>query len=247
MTRPLSRRLLGLAAATSVQALLLGTAGAQPVRIFEEAPPLELLRSIMIPESRPGLSRRIVINAPDAPSATQPISAMEPIASGPEIAAATTQAPRRQPRPERGPAVAAARVPAPVSDAPPVMSSMPAPARAAAPQAEAAASVGYRINFALNSDVVPQSAYDFVERVGELMREEPDIRLQIEGHTDATGSDDYNLDLSRRRAMAVATYLVERQGIEAERLLIVGFGKTRPLIENPYDGRNRRVQFTRAD
>ena len=70
MPRPITRRLLGLATVTSMQALLLGgTAGAQPVQMFEEPPPLELLRSIMIPESRPGLSRRIVLNAPDMPSA----------------------------------------------------------------------------------------------------------------------------------------------------------------------------------
>ena len=248
MPRPITRRLLGLATVTSMQALLLGgTAGAQPVQMFEEPPPLELLRSIMIPESRPGLSRRIVLNAPDMPSAMQPVAALEPLAAMPEPAPAP-QMPRRPPRPERGPAMAAARLPAPVvSDAAPSAPVMPAPAGAEAAQPDAAGSVGFRINFALNSDVIPQSGYGFVERIGELMREEPQIRLHIEGHTDALGSDEYNLGLSRRRAMAVATYLVERQGIEAERLVVVGFGKSKPLMANPFDGRNRRVQFTRMD
>ncbi len=94
---------------------------------------------------------------------------------------------------------------------------------------------------------MPQSAWPFVDRVGELMREQPTLRLQVEGHTDATGSDEYNLSLSQRRAAAVASHLVERWGIARERLSVLGFGKGMPLIENPFDGRNRRVQFTRIE
>ncbi len=246
------RRILGLAAATSLQALLLaGPAFAQGVqiggvRIFEEAPPLELLRSIMIPESRPGASRRIVLNAPTMPAANE----VQQIVSPAEPAPAQ---PVARPRPERGPATAAARIPAPASDAGPALNPLPArpaaaAARASAPEtASAAEAVGFRINFALNSAVVPQSALVFVERIAELMREQPELRLQVEGHTDALGSDAYNLDLSRRRAMAVATYLVEQQGVEAERLVVVGFGEQAPLTENAFDPRNRRVQFTRVD
>jgi outer membrane protein OmpA-like peptidoglycan-associated protein len=253
----MSRRFLGLAAATSLQALLLGgVADAQTVQMFEEPPPLELLRSIMITPSREGgASRRIVMGAPagEAPRPVAPVAAMpDPVP--------TQQMPRWRPAQlEQGPPTAAARMAAPATDAPPMVSAVPPPVRvtpaaqravapAPAPQAPTTvASIGFRINFALNSDVIPASGLPFVERIGELMRDQPDLRLQVEGHTDALGSDAYNMDLSRRRAMAVATWLVERQGIEAERLVVAGFGKTQPLLDNPFDGRNRRVQFTRVD
>ena len=113
--------------------------------------------------------------------------------------------------------------------------------------AAAAGSIGFRINFALNSDVVPSSAFPFIDRVAELLREESQVKLQVEGHTDAVGSEAYNLQLSRRRAAAVADYLVQKQGVDMARLVVVGLGEGAPLAENGFDPRNRRVQFTRAD
>ena len=75
----------------------------------------------------------------------------------------------------------------------------------------------------------------------------PHARIVIEGHTDAAGHPEYNLNLSRKRAMAVKTYFVLRHGIAAENLRPVGLGKEAPLNEsNPFAPENRRVQF-RAD
>jgi len=118
---------------------------------------------------------------------------------------------------------------------------------AARPAPATPGSIGFRINFPLNSDVVPQSAFPFIDRIAELLREQSQVKLQVEGHTDALGSDAYNLDLSQRRAAAVANYLVDRQGIEATRLVVLGMGEGAPLVENGYDPRNRRVQFARVD
>ena len=81
------RRILRLAALASL--LLGGSALAQEVQIFEEAPPLELLRSIMVPESRPGLSRRFVPR-----EAAQPTPlAREPVTSAPDRVAAIPESP----------------------------------------------------------------------------------------------------------------------------------------------------------
>ncbi len=69
--------------------------------------------------------------------------------------------------------------------------------------------------------------------------------LQVEGHTDTDGPDDYNLDLSQRRADSVSKFLVEK-GVEAGRLRAKGFGETKPIASNKTAaGRatNRRVQF----
>jgi outer membrane protein OmpA-like peptidoglycan-associated protein len=73
----------------------------------------------------------------------------------------------------------------------------------------------------------------------------PEQRVEIEGHTDATGSVDFNLDLSQRRANAVLS-LLRGQGLDAARLQAVGFGMQRPVAENDTaDGRrrNRRVEI----
>ena len=87
MSRTLRRSFATLAAAASLQALLPGgDALAQGVRMFEEAPSLEVLRNIIIPESRPGLSRRIVITNPDRPApsmAPAPVAYSEPAPEAP--------------------------------------------------------------------------------------------------------------------------------------------------------------------
>ena len=242
MSRSIRHRLTGLAALASVQALLLGgTALAQGrVQIFEEPPPLALLRGIIVPESQPGLTRRIVITQPDrpAPMATQAV-AVEPESSPAPAAPAAPRRPRWQPATEAGPVLASA----PVSAAP----RMPEPQPASEPSPAAPGSIGFRINFALNSDVVPPSAFPFVERIAELLRDQPQVKLQVEGHTDALGPDAYNLQLSQRRATAVANWLVERQGIDPARLVVLGRGEEAPLVENGFDPRNRRVQFARVD
>jgi outer membrane protein OmpA-like peptidoglycan-associated protein len=221
-----------LLAAASLPAMLIGYAALaqgqpSPVQIFEEAPSLDLLRSIVVPESRPGLSRRIVLTNPDRPAPPMSQAAYDP---DPEPARDSEPAPRRrQPRPMPISAPVAAPQPA-----------VPAPA-AAEP-----GTVGFRINFALDSAVVPPSAQPFVDRIAELMQQEQQVKLRVEGHTDALGSDEYNFELSMRRARAVAEALVER-GVAQQRLMIQGKGETEPMAQNPYDAKNRRVQFVRVD
>ena len=254
MSRPLRHHLAGLA--TLAALLSGGTALAQGVpaagvRIFEEPPPIELLRSIMVPESRGGLTRRIVLGGADqaaptpaaisAPIAAAPVPTMAPslapAAAEPERSAeaASTPAPRRHRHaPDSSAMVAGAGLASP----------LPAPKPAPTP---APGSIGFRINFALNSDEVPASAFPFMDRIGEFLRDQSQVKLQVEGHTDALGSDAYNLELSQRRAAAVARYLVDKQGIEPARLVVQGMGESMPLLANGYDPRNRRVQFVRAE
>jgi len=73
----------------------------------------------------------------------------------------------------------------------------------------------------------------------------PDAQIEISGHTDTIGSDDTNLELSRRRAEAVAEYL-KKAGIAAERMTAVGYGNTRPIASNDSEAgraQNRRIEF----
>ncbi len=104
------------------------------------------------------------------------------------------------------------------------------------------------ILFAVNSAVLqPESTPTLVE-IATMLTEHPDLRLRIEGHTDATGDDAANLELSRRRARAVRDFLVASHGIEESRLETEGFGETQPVADNATpEGRqnNRRVELVR--
>jgi outer membrane protein OmpA-like peptidoglycan-associated protein len=247
----------GLSAQTYAQAQ-----GPADVQIFEDTPSIEQLRAILIPESLPGASRKIVLPGRDAAapsSPVQPAAATGPVAAT-SPATAHSSAPMPVAMPTAMPAAMSAPMPTvdmPAAAAPPVPASMPVsmPAprheRAAAPAARQAAqeepgAVGFRINFAFNSAAIPRENQPQLDRMVQLMKEVPTLALSIEGHTDAVGSADYNLDLSRQRALSVARYLVS-QGVDPERLEAVGKGKSEPLTADPYAPQNRRVQFLRRE
>lgn len=103
--------------------------------------------------------------------------------------------------------------------------------------------------FETNADQLkPQSIPDLDNAVATLKRV-PTITGVIEGHTDSSGADTYNLDLSERRAQAVLAYLTSR-GIDASRLQAKGFGESQPEADNATaEGRaqNRRVVLQRTD
>lgn len=84
-----------------------------------------------------------------------------------------------------------------------------------------------------------------LERVVRLMHVRPSMRIRIEGHADATGSEETNMKLSNERAVSVKRYLMQ-SGISPDRVETQGFGSTRPIATNASDaGRrlNRRIEF----
>ncbi|MBF0093283.1 MAG: OmpA family protein [Alphaproteobacteria bacterium] len=107
-----------------------------------------------------------------------------------------------------------------------------------------AQAIGFPINFAYNSAEIDPASRPFLDTVGQLLSQQPDMRLVIEGHTDASGSPSYNLGLSERRAASVKRYLTGRYGISPSRLTSVGKGQSEPLTpSDAYSPQNRRVQF----
>jgi OmpA-OmpF porin, OOP family len=101
------------------------------------------------------------------------------------------------------------------------------------------------LNFAFDSAQIAEDAEALVTVASEALREQPDLRVRIVGHTDATGTDDYNLALSQRRADAVRARL-ESEGISADRLEVEGRGEAQPVAGNETDDgkrQNRRVEF----
>ncbi len=101
------------------------------------------------------------------------------------------------------------------------------------------------INFESGSDTLTASAQGVLSGVAQTLRDYPDIRVAIEAHTDNQGGAESNLQLSKRRAISVARYLVE-QGIAGPRLQPQAYGESQPRETNSTaEGRamNRRVEF----
>ena len=101
------------------------------------------------------------------------------------------------------------------------------------------------VEFEFDSDQLTAEGRETVDEVAVLLSSLPGINVEISGHTDSTGDDEFNLDLSKRRADAVRTYLVE-QGLAGARFETAGFGETRPIADNETpEGRqrNRRTEF----
>lgn len=105
-----------------------------------------------------------------------------------------------------------------------------------------AAEVPSTVNFAFNSAVLDPAAQAILRQQADWIRQFPEVRFRVFGHTDLVGSDSYNNALGLRRAQAVVAYLAT-QGINRSRLeAMVSFGKTQPLVVTPDpELRNRRT------
>ncbi len=102
------------------------------------------------------------------------------------------------------------------------------------------------IFFDFGKSVLSEDSYPELNRVVKLMNENPEMEIEISGHTDNVGSDSFNIKLSTERAEAVKEYLVA-QKIDSHRISSKGYGKSKPVDTNETEeGRqkNRRVEFT---
>lgn len=109
-------------------------------------------------------------------------------------------------------------------------------------------SINIRVYFEFDSAILrPEAKVTLNDLADALLSDElKDYRFELAGHTDAVGSEQYNLELSRKRARAVLDYLVTEFGIDATRLDTSGYGESRPLDPaDPEGDINRRVQVIR--
>ncbi len=105
-----------------------------------------------------------------------------------------------------------------------------------------AAEVPSMVNFAFNSSLLDASAQAVLRRQADWIRQFPEVRFRVYGHTDLVGSSSYNKALGLRRAQAVVGYL-STLGISRSRLeAVVSFGETQPLVVT--EGRERRNRRT---
>ena len=100
------------------------------------------------------------------------------------------------------------------------------------------------ITFAVNSDRIRPESTPVLKEIGQMLEGHPDLRLEIQGHTDSDGEEAYNQELSERRAASVKEYLVQEHGVDPSRLETTGFGESQPVADNSTpEGKqqNRRV------
>ncbi|MEM0994175.1 MAG: OmpA family protein [Bacteroidota bacterium] len=105
------------------------------------------------------------------------------------------------------------------------------------------------IQFEWDKSVLLDTAYPVLEQVLIMLKRDETVRIRIIGHTDATGTPEYNINLSTARAKRVQDYLIAK-GIAAERLEFIGRGEEKPIATNGSEvGRqaNRRVEFEVVD
>ncbi len=113
------------------------------------------------------------------------------------------------------------------------------------PVREGASAVLNNIFFDLNKYDLKETSVTELDKVIRFLRDNPTLRIEISGHTDNVGTAAYNLQLSFKRAQAVANYLVAH-GIESVRLTQKGYGQEKPLVPNDTEENrqiNRRIEF----
>ncbi len=108
-----------------------------------------------------------------------------------------------------------------------------------------------KVYFAYDSDRILPKSYDLLDNVASVVNDHTEIpMIFVEGHTDSDGNDNYNLQLSDRRAKSVMRYLIERGKVDPTRLKAKGFGEANPIDSNATEQgkqNNRRVEFRIVD
>jgi outer membrane protein OmpA-like peptidoglycan-associated protein len=105
------------------------------------------------------------------------------------------------------------------------------------------------MNFETDKAVPLASSYPILDDIAKSLLEWPDVKIEIQGHTDNVGTAEYNKDLSQQRAETIRNYLIEK-GVSSDRLTAVGYGSEKPITDNSTDeglAKNRRVELHRTD
>lgn len=100
--------------------------------------------------------------------------------------------------------------------------------------------------FGFDKSVLRSESFPELKRITDFLNKNPNIQIEISGHTDSFGNDAYNQKLSERRAKAVYNYFVEN-GVAKDRMTAIGYGETKPLVSTSLNvagqQENRRVEF----
>ena len=112
--------------------------------------------------------------------------------------------------------------------------------------ADGSVALEVNVNFESNSSVI-QSAFDSELGIAaQTLKDNPQLRARVEGHTDSVGTEEYNQWLSERRAGAVRALLIDRDGVNPSQVTAAGYGESKPVANNRDRGgraQNRRVEL----
>jgi len=101
------------------------------------------------------------------------------------------------------------------------------------------------ILFDFDSYTLKDEAKQTLDAIYEILKDHPDREVQISGHTDNIGKEDYNLELSEQRAKVVAEYLLQK-GLKEDQISYKGYGSSKPIVPNDSAenrAKNRRVEI----
>jgi outer membrane protein OmpA-like peptidoglycan-associated protein len=104
--------------------------------------------------------------------------------------------------------------------------------------------VDFAIQFRSGRAEIAPGSEETLRQIGKILALSPDRCIVVEGHTDAAGSLDQNMVLSKERSVSVVKFITEKAGLDASRLVPIGKGPTEPIMNlDPRDAKNRRVVF----
>lgn len=118
-----------------------------------------------------------------------------------------------------------------------------------APVAEQTSFNFNNIQFEFDSAILKTFSYPILDEVARAMRQHPDVKMLLNGHSSQEGTAQHNMSLSVDRANAVKSYLVNA-GVDGANLTVKGYGETKPIASNDTDegrAKNRRVEFRKID
>lgn len=103
-----------------------------------------------------------------------------------------------------------------------------------------------QIVFDSGSDIIKKESFEILNKIGKVLQEDPNIRINIIGHTDSDGDAVNNMTLSKSRAASVMHYFTDNMGVDKNRLMYQGRGENEPIADNTTSegkAKNRRVEF----
>ena len=101
------------------------------------------------------------------------------------------------------------------------------------------------LNFQFGKSEIKKESYPYLDNLADTLLKAKDWRIEIQGHTDNKGTEDFNLKLSQNRANSVKDYLISK-GVPEENITSIGFGEAKPIADNDTEAnreKNRRVEF----
>lgn len=102
------------------------------------------------------------------------------------------------------------------------------------------------VHYAYDSSTLDNDAKKTLDENARILKEKPNLKVQIEGHCDERGGIQYNIALGERRANAAKNYIIEKGGVDAGRLSIISYGKEKPIDSGHTEeafSKNRRSNF----